>query len=141
MEIYLFSNSSLDDEKTSEDAVRKVKEIAKKHHLFDTEIKRGKNGKPFFSKSNEMFFNISHTDGITAIAFSNQEIGIDVEKADYFNEKIIDRFYSNDEKNEILNSGEDKDFQKLKSVEIWTRKEAEIKKQGKSIFNLFNDKG
>jgi len=133
LEIYLFSNAEFDDKQTSKDAIRKVKEIATENHLFDLEIKRGKFGKPFFSKTTEMFFNISHTDGFTAIAFSNKEIGIDVEKVGYFNEKIIEKFYSEEEKKEIQASGNDKYLQKVKAVEIWTRKEAFVKNKGCSI--------
>lgn len=136
MEIYLLSNAEFDDKQTSKDAIRKVKEIATENHLFDLEIKRGEFGKPFFSKTTEMFFNISHTDGFTAIAFSNKEIGIDVEKVGYFNEKIIEKFYSEEERKEIQASGDEKYLRKAKAVEIWTRKESEGKFKGEGIKSL-----
>ncbi len=141
MEIYLFSNAEFDDSETSKDAIRRVNEIAKSNHLLDLDINRGKYGKPYFSKSKDIFFNISHTDGVTAIAFSNKEIGIDVEIVGYFNEKIIERFYSYNEKKEIQASGEDKYLQKIKAVEIWTRKEAFVKKKGSSILEVIKNRG
>ena len=136
VEIYLFSNAEFDDKQTSKDAIRKVKQIATKNHLFELEIKRGEFGKPFFSKTQRMFFNISHTDGFTAIAFSNKEIGIDIEKVVFFNEKIIKKFYDENDKNEIKDYGSREDLKKIKAVEIWTRKEAFVKKEGCSIFQL-----
>lgn len=139
MEIYLFSNAEFDDDQTSVDAIRKVKEIAIKNHLFDVGIERGKYGKPFFSGTKEMFFNLSHTDGFTVIAFSNKGIGIDVEKVGYFNEKIIEKLYSEEEKKEIQSSGADKYLQKIKAVKIWTMKEAFVKKKGSSILEVIKN--
>ena len=48
----------------------------------------------------------------------------------YFNEKIIEKFYSEEEKKEIQASGNDKYLQKVKAVEIWTRTEAVGKFRG-----------
>ena len=133
MEIYLFSNITLDDNEVSKDAIKKVKKIAKENHIFQLGIKYKKYGKPYFSKEKKVHFNISHTMGITAICFSNREIGIDIERADYFNEKIITNFFNKAEKKEIAKYSKNKTEEKMKAVEIWTRKEAIGKCRGEGL--------
>ncbi len=123
MEIYLFSNAEFDDKQTSKDAIRKVKEIAAGNHLFDLEIKRGEFGKPFFSNTREIYFNISHTYGVTAIAFSNKEIGIDVEKVGFFNEKIFVRICERNVQNN----------KKIEFTKEWTKYEALSKLRGDGV--------
>lgn len=84
-----------------------------------------KNNKPYF-KNSDLFFNISHSQNIVAIAFSKNEIGLDIE----YNQKnrnfvdIIERFDKN-LANEI--STKSKDEQKKLFYDFWTAYEAKIK--------------
>lgn len=94
-----------------------VKNVAKKFYgIEDTEIEI-RNFKPFFKNSN-LYFSISHSANIVAVAFHNENIGFDVEycrKTRNFKE-IMERF---DIKKENPTK---EDFYKF-----WTLYEAKIK--------------
>ena len=99
------------------------------HGMTEYEISRNENGKPYIGGS-DIHFSISHTDGLCAVAVSDTSIGIDCEKIDASYENKIDnfskRYFLTNEQNEI-----EKSENKLtKFFEIWTRKEAYIKKFG-----------
>lgn len=44
------------------------------------EIVRDKAGKPRFCEKTEIFFNISHTEGVVLVGLSRRELGVDMEK-------------------------------------------------------------
>ena len=99
------------------------------HGITEYEISRNENGKPYIDTSS-VHFSISHTDGLCAVVLSDTEVGIDCEKIDSgFSgrvEKFSKRYFTRGEQNEI-----EKSESKLqKFFEIWTRKEAYIKKYG-----------
>lgn len=87
-------------------------------------------GKPHLSGSSCWHFNISHTRSTIAVATSNNEMGIDVEKVQNAELSIAERFFTAAEKRYISENGllTDKRF-----YEIWTRKEAYIKSVGKGL--------
>ncbi|HGD5269470.1 MAG: 4'-phosphopantetheinyl transferase superfamily protein [Peptostreptococcus sp.] len=87
-------------------------------------------GKPYIKKSN-IKFNISHTRGCVLVAFSKQEIGVDVEfvDVDFKYESIINDFFS---ANEVMAIGNDiTTFYKY-----WVSKEARLKQTGLGITKL-----
>ena len=79
-----------------------------------------------------MYFNISHTRGIGVVVFSRQEIGIDIEKIECFNRRIVERFYCSEEKKYIFDE-KDEEKRKQHFYEIWTKKEAYLKWSGTGI--------
>lgn len=91
-------------------------------------IRFGEHGKPY--AENGIFFSVSHSGKIAAIAVDNTEIGLDVEAIpDESRLKIADRFYHPAEREYVRNA----DDPCLAFCEIWTRKEAVLKMTGEGI--------
>jgi len=86
-------------------------------------------GKPYLLFFPDFQYNISHTRDAVAVAFSNQSIGIDIEKIREPDLKIVKRFFTSDENQYILQSN---DFV-TRFFEIWTKKEAYIKHDGRGL--------
>lgn len=94
----------------------------------DISFNTSKYGKPYLL-GNKLYFNISHSKQKVAVALSNGEVGIDIEKISNPNLKIVDRFFTYDEKNFIFSCKD-----KLKIAErfyvVWTLKESYLKYKG-----------
>lgn len=105
--------------------------LAKKLHTSPAAIVFHKqtNGKPF---TDSCFFNISHSNGTVAVAVNETEIGIDIEKIRDFDERIIDRVCTENEKQFIL-SAETAETKNERFFIIWTLKEAYFKCIGTGI--------
>ncbi len=102
---------------------KKVFDLAKNPQLLKTE-----EGKPFLKDYPEFHFNISHSDNLAAVAFSNTSIGVDIEKKRSVNLKIADRFFAADEQKTVTDP--DSFFY------VWTRKEALLKQKGEGLKNI-----
>ena len=88
-------------------------------------------GKPYIKNCNDLFFNISHSGDWVVVAFSDSEVGIDVEKIRPVNYRIAERFFSNIEFFEL-----DKKTGKEKLnyfFDLWTLKESYLKLLGKGL--------
>jgi 4'-phosphopantetheinyl transferase len=100
----------------------------------DVEITYNPFGRPSVSGySRQVFFNLSHSSGISVLAFDPQNnIGVDVEKIDgkFEFESIVQLYFSKEEGKQIQSS-EKKSRQRF--YEIWTRKEAFLKAMGIGI--------
>lgn len=93
--------------------------------LNNDEIEFGINeyGKPFFPGHPLFCFNISHTRNAIAVAFSNDEVGVDIEKIKPPDSQIAKRFFTSSEQDYIFShKNPDRAF-----YEIWTKKEVYIK--------------
>lgn len=94
-------------------------------------------GRPHIAKHQghqDLLFNISHTDGLIAIAFAlNRDIGVDVETADRNSDvvQLADRYFSDAEVRDLHSIPEDE--QKLRFFDYWTLKEAYIKARGMGL--------
>jgi len=107
--------------------------------LEPTEWKFEKNdyGRPFIAKSQghqDLLFNISHTDGLIAIAFAlTRDIGVDVERADRDSDvvQLADRYFSELEVRHLQSIPEE--IQKDRFFDYWTLKEAYIKARGMGL--------
>lgn len=96
--------------------------------IGESPIKLGEHGKPY--AENGVFFSVSHSGRIAAIAVDEAEIGLDVEHlADEGRLKIADRFYHPAERAYVMAA---EDLLRAFS-EIWTRKEAYLKMTGEGI--------
>lgn len=91
------------------------------------------NGKPYIKNRNDIFFSVSNTNDIIAIAVSNNPIGIDVEQIIKLNNKNCYLL-------EVLNNTELNFIETLKEkeaskylFETWTQKESYLKYVGSSI--------
>lgn len=93
-------------------------------------------GKPFVANDlcDNLFFNLSHTNGLMALAIShNEPLGIDVEFRDskVKGPKIADRFFSEQEVASLLSL--DVSFQAHRFFDYWSLKESYIKACGKGL--------
>lgn len=87
------------------------------------------NGKPYFNDS-DVFFSISHSKGLCAVAVSNQPVGIDIELCrEKYNSRMVERSLTEKEKVSF-----DGDF-----TRIWCRKEAIAKATGIGITGYPDD--
>lgn len=93
------------------------------------EIEYNEYEKPYI-KNSTLFYNISHCDGFLVIAFSDSEIGVDIEKIDYnLDLKLMSSILSAEEKKK-LNRLESKKEKHEYFFKIWTLKESYLKKKG-----------
>lgn len=101
------------------------------------------NGKPYIEKC-PIHFNISHCENTLACAFSEMEIGIDIERIRPIPLSVLKRFFSEKEQKYVLgHTPNEKDFEMNNSEEIlerfyriYTLKEAICKKSGIGIKGL-----
>ena len=111
-----------------------TKLAAKKYNIDALSLKIGRNshGKPYFESLVDFYFNVSHSGDLTAIAVSDQNIGIDAEKLRTPNLKVAKRFCE-DEYAYINKSPSPTAF-----FEIWTKKEAYLKYTGEGLHGRLN---
>ena len=120
-----------------------------KYGLCEKNMKyrNGENGKPYFaSESNENgsipYFSISHSGDISLAAFSNVEIGCDVERIAEYKSGIPERFFCADEQ-EYIRTGTVAAVREAgdaitntvpeRFYSIWTRKESYLKLTGDGL--------
>ena len=92
------------------------------------EIGTDPGGKPFL-KGMDLFFSLSHSGDLAACALSDEPIGLDIQKQSRFREDFIQRFYSPDERQAVLES-DDRDGA---FTEIWAKKESYLKAIGSGV--------
>ena len=91
----------------------------------EVEFSRGAHGKPYIAGSS-LHFSLSHTKGAVCAAFSDGEVGVDIERGD--------RVVSNAAKIRVLSERElsacsdEEEF-----IKVWVRKEAFLKRLGVGI--------
>ncbi len=108
-----------------------IQQIAAEKHN-NVEIVKTEKGKPYFKYIPDLFFSISHTDGLTVIALSDCEVGIDVEKIKKADLRVVRRFLKN-EADYITEKDSDRRF-----FEVWTKKEAYLKCKGTGLSGGLN---
>lgn len=95
-------------------------------------IEIGENGKPFLKDNDTVFFNISHTASGVAVIADKKPVGIDIQDILDVKEKVIERCFSEDEKEIIFSSDRpEKEFTRL-----WTLKESAVKCNGETVASL-----
>lgn len=94
----------------------------------------GTNGKPFLKNNKNLFFNISHTGNGVAVAVDEKPVGIDIQDILPVRDGVIERCFSQEEKEIIFNSSSpERDFTRL-----WTLKESAVKFSGETVASLRN---
>lgn len=97
--------------------------------IGDKPMTYGEYGKPY-AADGSLFFSVSHSGNMVAIAYGDTELGLDVEALpDESRLKIADRFFHPNEREYVVKS---EDKQKA-FTEIWTRMEAFLKCTGNGI--------
>lgn len=106
---------------------------------IDSVLRITPKGKPFLNKAPDIFFNISHCDGLVVCAFHNHPIGADAELPGYFPEVLIDRALSKQEKDFLQKTGTTPSLREEWFYRLWTLKEAYVKKSGIGIDTNLTD--
>jgi 4'-phosphopantetheinyl transferase len=102
-------------------------------------IRYGANGKPALGEERNLYFNVTHSDGLAAIAMTSAvDIGIDLEKVRPFPdlEQIADASFSPEETQEINSLSRAKRQRAFFSS--WTRREAYLKAVGIGLSDSMN---
>lgn len=126
MKLYIYKSDKSD---TSAFAHEKLKEILQNDFNYQlTKLSYNKYKKPYLINSN-LFFNISHSKDIVVIAIDTSELGIDIEFYDRYEEKNINKIFSEKEVQQIKESTNPyKEYSKL-----WCMKESLLKCIGTGI--------
>jgi len=96
-------------------------------------------GKPYFKNLKNVYFSISHSNEICAVALSkNHDIGIDIETFNSISEEQAKNILEKNFTKEDLNFAKDEKTLKEKFLCLWTKKEALYKAlgEGLSLSNL-----
>lgn len=109
------------------------KKLAQRMHLLPEEIRFETNayGKPFVTGEGACEFNVSHSASWVAIALSAAPIGIDVQQMKPINLQIADRFFSEQERQELFQLPEANQLECF--FRYWAYKESYIKAVGKGL--------
>ena len=90
--------------------------------------------KPYVAGRSDVFFNISHSGEMVALALSDKEVGVDIEKEQHFKENLIDYVFTQGDKalakelTALLGITIDQAYTRL-----WTVKESVMKYSGLGI--------
>lgn len=99
-------------------------EIDKLEYIYN------ESGKPYI-KDSSLYFSLSHSNGIIALTVSKVEIGLDIELIKDVKDTLSRRIMNDLEYNTYQSLN--KESKKIYFFEVWTSKEAYIKKLGTSI--------
>ena len=123
-------------------------ELIEKFNLKNKEINfiENKYGKPIVKKLEDFHFNLSHSGNYVVAAISENEVGIDIEKIEEFQDfkEIAENFFSKEEVSYILEGTKEETVDRF--YEIWTLKEAYVKFKSKGLsiplesFTIFFDR-
>lgn len=86
-------------------------------------------GKPYLKNHPNIHFSLSHSGEYAAAAFSDREIGCDIQKTGDYSEKLVKRFFTSGEAEHILNSSD----AASEFFRVWTFKESFIKTVGRGL--------
>ena len=95
---------------------------------YREDLRVSKYGKPYLNKKN-IYFNISHSFNIAAIAVSNRNLGLDIEKIRPYDIRLVDKVICENGRNQLLKSPDDRSL----FYKYWTAKESIIKYDGKGL--------
>ena len=112
-----------------------LRKICRKRFPYkDVIITRDNNGKPFVTNIPEFHFNISHSGRVIAIAVDNFPVGVDIERVRDVNLKIVERFFSNKDKENFMKVEEER--RRDYFFKMWTQKESYVKCIGKGFSRM-----
>jgi len=97
----------------------------------DIEFEYNHHEKPQLKNYPHHFFNISHSGNMVVVAFSDGEVGVDVEKIKGDRRKIAQRFFTPSEIEDMMSY--EAEQQQLYFYQLWTLKESYMKAIGSGI--------
>ncbi|MDR0544439.1 MAG: 4'-phosphopantetheinyl transferase superfamily protein [Odoribacteraceae bacterium] len=95
------------------------------------EIQKGEKGKPYVAGAESAHFNISHSGEFVAAAFSNKEVGIDIERRGRVRLDVAARFFHPEEVAALLAIPEERRARQL--TDYWAIKESFLKYLGTGL--------
>ena len=95
----------------------------------DMSYGRTEHGKPFFKNAPDVHFSISHSSSKVAVAFSDREVGCDIEEVAEIDLAVAERFFSPAEYEAIMQK-EGSDVRLKEFFRYWTLKESYMKAIG-----------
>lgn len=100
-------------------------------------VETGEFGKPHIKGMPGFHYNLSHSGDWVVLAFGDAQVGVDVQKMEWSEEKqrLARRFFSPEEQEYLFRQ---EDGRKLRFYEIWTRKESWLKYLGTGIRKPLN---
>lgn len=110
---------------------RALKELGIDYVPNVTPIVFGAHGKPSLAERPDVHYNISHADGIAAVAVSKYECGIDCERVREYDPRVMKRVCSETE--QALINAAPKAERGMLFFRLWTLKEAYVKALGKGF--------
>lgn len=110
---------------------RALKEFGIEYVPDETPVVYGEHGKPSLAEHPEVHFNISHADGIAAVAVSEFECGIDCERVREYDPRVMKRVCSEAEQ-AMINAAPETERNML-FFRLWALKEAYVKALGKGL--------
>lgn len=135
MKVYICSMNSVFTYQERHRAIYKslLREI-KKEYGYDCGLSNidYQNGKPVL-KGVPIYFSISHAENISVFAISNSKIGIDAEKIKKPDEDILNKVYTESERQYVYSSIDPS----ISFYRVWTYKEAFVKYLGCGIDRRF----
>ena len=91
------------------------------------EFSYGKNGKPYVR--NKQHFNISHSETALAVVFSDENVGVDIQKKIDLDLNLLERVANKIEYQKVIRASDPQ----LEFTKLWTQKESLIKFKGIKI--------
>ncbi|MDE7162890.1 MAG: 4'-phosphopantetheinyl transferase superfamily protein [Clostridia bacterium] len=98
------------------------------------EIAYGEHGKPRLIQPEGLFFNLSHSGEWTVAAFSDCEVGVDIQQIKPADMRLADRFFAAEEREAIAQS----DGAQELFFRLWTVKESYLKATGAGLSRPLN---
>ncbi|MCR5670159.1 MAG: 4'-phosphopantetheinyl transferase superfamily protein [Butyrivibrio sp.] len=103
--------------------------------IKDPEFEYRERNKPYLKGRDDFYFNISHSGNMVALAVSDKEVGLDIEKERSFNEALRKRVFGSEDRlllNEIEKTIEDGNTD-IACTCLWTVKESIMKYTGMGL--------
>lgn len=104
----------------------------------DMVYKLTKAGKPYFKNHPEISFSISHSKDMVGVAFSDKEVGFDIQVVKKVGDKIYDYVLSDVEKADVFSATNEKE-RLDRFFKYWVMKEAILKRDGTGLISNMKD--
>ena len=101
--------------------------------ITEYEVAFSSHGKPYIADHENIFFNISHSGEKVALAVSDREVGVDIQKLRHFDNSIINYVYNTAEQRLAKESGSEDAGMDMVYTRMWSMKEAFMKHSGLGI--------
>ena len=96
------------------------------------------NGKPYFKNEGNIKFSITHSKELVGVAFSDREVGFDVQAVRNVGDEVFNRVLS-DKENEDVSSAKNDNERLNKFFKYWVMKEAILKRNGTGLISNMKD--